>query len=90
MLDFADAMLSEERLDLAPGDRLVMYTDGLTDVFNPAGERFGPERLAALLEELAHLFAAELCDATFAALRDYQGQASQFDDMTMLALVLDN
>lgn len=39
-----------ERLVLAPGDCLLLYTDGVTEAANDSGEEFGPDRLAALLD----------------------------------------
>ena len=42
-------MLEPASLALAPGDTLVLYTDGVTDARDPAGERFGEERLHAAL-----------------------------------------
>ena len=41
--------VTEERLTLRPGDRLVLYTDGLSDVVDPAGAMFHGERLKALV-----------------------------------------
>jgi sigma-B regulation protein RsbU (phosphoserine phosphatase) len=86
MLDFVDVKLDEQQLELEPGDRLALYTDGLTDVLDLDGQRFGSERLAELLQSYAHLSAEELCNAVFAELAVYQGTAAQFDDMTMLAV----
>jgi serine phosphatase RsbU (regulator of sigma subunit) len=86
LLDLDELHLSEEQLDLAPGDRLVLYTDGLVDVMAPDSQRFGKGRLVRSLESFAHLSADELCAATFASLAAYQDTAEQYDDMTMLVV----
>jgi sigma-B regulation protein RsbU (phosphoserine phosphatase) len=78
--------LSEERLDLSKGDRLVLYTDGMCDVLNPQGEFFELHRLQGLLRYRADLPLQELCAAVFAELHGYQGNAEQFDDMTLLVV----
>ena len=87
-------VLAEEELPLAeevvvylvPGDRLVLYTDGLADVLAPDHRPFGLRRLKGLLESRANLPPARLCEATFAGLAAYQGNAEQYDDMTMLVV----
>jgi len=84
--DLDDLHLSEEQVELAPGDRLVLYTDGLTDALNPEGQPFGRDRLGGLLLSNAHLSPDELCRTTFAHLAEYQGTAEQYDDMTMLVV----
>jgi len=76
--------LSEERLDLLPGDRLVLFTDGLTDSLSPDGVPFGETRLRAFLAAHGDLPPRELCDATFAELAAYQAGAEQYDDMAVL------
>ncbi len=78
--------LSEERAALQPGDRLVLFTDGLVDVLSERGQSFGLERLMALLREHASDPVEEMCDRTFASLKTYQGQSEQYDDMTLLAV----
>ena len=45
-----DAEFHSERLRLSAGDRLLLYSDGVTEAGNEAGEEFGAERLASLLE----------------------------------------
>lgn len=81
-----DLHLSEEWIDLQPDDRLILYTDGLTDVADAQGAFSGLSRLRTLMENLCHLSALEVCQAIFAELNQYRGQAEQFDDMTLLVL----
>jgi sigma-B regulation protein RsbU (phosphoserine phosphatase) len=85
---FDDGMfhLSEERIELAPGDQLVLYTDGLTDATNSEGQFFERDRLKFLLQELASLSPDALCSATFERLIAFQGSAAQFDDMAMVVV----
>jgi serine phosphatase RsbU (regulator of sigma subunit) len=81
-----DLRLSEEQIDLSPGDRLVLYTDGLTDILSPTGQHFGLGRLQSTLLSHAHLPPDELCRATFSELAAFQEDAEQYDDMTMLVV----
>ncbi len=85
-LDQDELNLSEERIVLASGDRLVLYTDGLTDVQSPDEQLFDLDQLESVLQSHAGLPPSEMCAATFADLAAYQGSAEQFDDMTMLVV----
>jgi serine phosphatase RsbU (regulator of sigma subunit) len=78
--------LSAEQAVLGPGDLLVLYTDGLTDVIRPDGQLYDLARFQALLLSHADLGAEAFCDAVFADLAAYQGSAEQYDDMTMLVV----
>jgi sigma-B regulation protein RsbU (phosphoserine phosphatase) len=73
-------------VQLAPGDRLVVYTDGVTEAEDPAGRLFGEERLRAALDACPRPDATGLVEAVRAAVRDFAGTASQSDDITLLAL----
>lgn len=86
IMEGEDFFLSEEQVELAPGDRLVLYTDGLTDVQAPDGTLFDREQLKAMLAAHSDFSAAKLRDHIFSHLADYQGSADQYDDMTMLVV----
>jgi sigma-B regulation protein RsbU (phosphoserine phosphatase) len=82
--------LSEELLPLRHGDRLVLYTDGLTDATSAEGQLFERDRLQALLQELAPLSPGEFCTETFSRLAGFQGKAEQFDDMAMVVVEVEH
>ncbi len=89
MLDVDQLRLSEEDVRLAPGDRLVLYTDGLTDVLNEAGKRLELPQLTQLLQKHVHRNAGDLCSCVFDDLAAYQGQTEQYDDMTILVVAVE-
>jgi len=78
--------LAREAATLAPGDMIVLYTDGVIDALNEAGEDFGQDRLEALLFGRRHLAAQEVLDALLAAIHAHTGQAPLFDDITLVVL----
>jgi serine phosphatase RsbU (regulator of sigma subunit) len=78
--------LSEEQLVLNPGDRLVMFTDGLVDVLDPRGELYGRDRFESLVSSHADCAPEALCVAVLDDLADYRGGAEQYDDMTVLVV----
>ncbi len=77
----------EESLVLAEGDRLVIYTDGVTEAANATGEMFEEERLYALLESAPRTLSAEqLVQRVIGGVRDFLGETEAGDDITVLAL----
>lgn len=81
-----DLRLTEEQVQLQPGDRLVLFTDGLVDVISPEGDLAERSHLIELLRRFAGMPAAELCTAVFSSLESYRGPAEQYDDMTLLVV----
>jgi len=79
-----DAGFHSERLRLSSGDRLLLYTDGVTEAANDSGEEFGAERLARIL----HASAAPLPEQWQAIMDDVREHANGnfTDDVTLLLL----
>ncbi len=71
---------------LAPGETLVLFTDGVTDMLSPDEAMFGSERLCAAMQTAAQESADRMCDDVVHALRAFQGSASQADDITLLVV----
>ena len=74
----------EEEVQLRPGDLVVLYTDGITEAFNPEEDEFGEERLTELLLRERHRSAREIFDAVMRAVDDFTAGAPQHDDLTLL------
>jgi sigma-B regulation protein RsbU (phosphoserine phosphatase) len=73
-------------LSLEPGDLLLFYSDGVTDMQNRDGEFYEEGRLEAVLRREAHGNAQHVVQAVVEDLRRFQDGASQTDDVTLLAL----
>ena len=84
--------LEEQVLELAPGDLLALYTDGVTDAASSSGERFGYERFVAELAGYreGNREAAESVEAVVgrvvAAVLAFQGEQPAADDVALLAV----
>jgi len=76
---------SSERCGFTPGSRLLLYTDGLTEVFK-GDDEFGPERLLTELSRCPTGKADGILDALWAAIETFAAGGPQGDDMTALAL----
>lgn len=74
---------------LSPGDALFIYTDGVVEARDPAGQQFGMSRLCEVVQRPAAT-AAALIDNVTACLDEFVGLADQFDDITMFALRRDD
>ena len=74
-------------LDLQPGAKLFLYTDGLPEATNTEKELMGMDRVVAALKECEDETPKEILDGMTEAVQEFIGDAEQFDDLTMLALV---
>ncbi len=85
MLDFV--RYEEETLALASGDRILAYTDGLSEAQRPDGAMFGDDRVAQRAAALdGALSAEEVCARLLAELRAWLAGREAGDDVTVLAL----
>jgi serine phosphatase RsbU (regulator of sigma subunit) len=71
-------------LQLHPGEIFFAFTDGAPDSLDPAGNRFGRERLVSILAN--HTSAQGLLTDVYKQITEYMGEAEQFDDITLLAV----
>ncbi len=81
-----EELLEEERVDLSPGDVIVLYTDGITEAMNVENDLFGESRLSRIVEEHGHLDSGELRERILREIEAFVGGADQHDDMTMILL----
>jgi len=82
-----DPRFEQGHLALAPGDRVLFYTDGINEAANARGELYGEERLYELVGSLpATLSAREVTDRIFEGVRAFLGGVEPGDDMTVMVL----
>jgi sigma-B regulation protein RsbU (phosphoserine phosphatase) len=75
------------RVRLAPGDTVLVYTDGLLEYPGPGGELFGRRRLRAELRRRAGQGLEEMLDGLWGRLMDFGGSAGPPDDLSLLGVV---
>jgi len=76
----------ETPFTIEPGDCVLLYSDGVVDAQNAAGEEFGDERLLAHVRASFDQPAAVIVERVIAEIDRFAGDTPQFDDITMLAL----
>lgn len=81
-----DVSYREYELQLEKGDKLFLYTDGVTEATDEKGELFGTERMLEALNAFAESSPREILTGVKDAVDAFVGEAEQFDDMTMLCL----
>jgi phosphoserine phosphatase RsbU/P len=85
---FSDTLL-EETLSLYPGDRFLLFTDGVSELMNPVSEEFGMERLEKWMKANAHLWSEDAVRSLTDALELHRAGQVQSDDITILTGRLD-
>ena len=84
----ANAAFQTIEVQLQPHDRVVFYSDGITEAVNPEGQPFGYEQAAESIRRACRdgLDSQALLKRVIAEVRNFAGQAPQEDDMTIVAL----
>ncbi|MCS6895964.1 MAG: PAS domain S-box protein [Bacteroidia bacterium] len=84
--DFLGSAAYEHSLVLMPGDRIYLYSDGISDQQNPEGKKFGTKRIENLITELSTLPFSLQRERVESVLREWQGDKPQADDILFLGI----
>lgn len=79
-----DTTYDEQSVELAPGDRLCLFTDGATDSHEPGGEIFGTDRLESVFLANGSASADRIRDAIVKTVIEFRGERPADDDCTLL------
>jgi serine phosphatase RsbU (regulator of sigma subunit) len=84
---FANARYTAKDFPIRPGSRLVIFSDGLTDAENSAGEEFGDERLMGCCRSIPPGIDAEgVAERLMQAVAEWSAGTEQFDDTTVVVV----
>ena len=76
----------EYTLQMNPGDKIFVYTDGIPEAITESGEMFGMDRMIEVLNTCADGSPDDILRTVKSAVDDFAGDVEQFDDMTMMCL----
>jgi sigma-B regulation protein RsbU (phosphoserine phosphatase) len=79
-----ELIIEEAELTMRPGDTLVCYSDGVPDAENAVGEKYGLDRLLAVVGAKGHLSAGEVASHITASIDQFRGETPEPDDITIL------
>jgi sigma-B regulation protein RsbU (phosphoserine phosphatase) len=85
---FDEATFDQSRVRLSPGDRVVLFTDGIVEAENETREAFGDERLADVVAARSGAGAAAVVDAIFEQVTRFRGGPLD-DDATLVVLAVE-
>ena len=83
---FDDTVYRFSELQMASGDRLLLYTDGVTEAHNKSQVLYGTEKLFKVLEATSEESGEKALEGIFKDVSDFANGEPQFDDITMLVL----
>ncbi|NJO19002.1 MAG: SpoIIE family protein phosphatase [Spirulinaceae cyanobacterium RM2_2_10] len=86
MLADISAFIAQLQIELAIGDGVVLYTDGITEAENSSRQLYGLERLIAVIQQHWSLSAQEIQTKIVADIRAFIGDRTVYDDITLVVL----
>ncbi|MBT7264336.1 MAG: SpoIIE family protein phosphatase [Waddliaceae bacterium] len=83
-----DAIYHNEKLTMKPGDRIYLYTDGVTEAFNTKGEEYSEAKLLETMQNMEHekLNVKDAVENVLESVKTFAGEEPQSDDITMVML----
>ena len=86
MIENIETFLEEKQIELQPHDKILLYTDGVTEAENQSRERFGLDRLTESFQRHSQKPAAELMQAVKDEIYVFIGDHPQYDDITLVVM----
>jgi len=83
---FQQALFEEEKLQLEPGDTLVVFSDGVSEAMNSDGEEFGEDRLVSCVDANREMPPTQLLECILETVQRFRADAVQSDDITVFVL----
>jgi sigma-B regulation protein RsbU (phosphoserine phosphatase) len=84
--DVFERVITDRECLLEPGDTMLLYTDGLTEAVNAAGEEYGGERLGQSLQLRASEPVESIMTGICEDVRGFAGSEAQSDDITLIVI----
>ena len=81
-----ESQYTDYTVEIKPGTKIFLYTDGVPEATNDADEFFGTDRLLQTLKKAKNLTPREVLTEVDRAVKEFVGRGPQFDDLTMLCL----
>ncbi len=86
MLPDISELMEQHSLLVEPGDKIILYTDGVSEACNPNGDMFTLERLLDAIETYGNKPANELLQQLKAEIFRFMNHAPQHDDITLVVM----
>jgi phosphoserine phosphatase RsbU/P len=83
---FLDQRYEQDKVFVASGNVVVVYTDGVTEAVSPDGIEFGEGRLRSIVLEVRSFSARQAAEHVIEKVLEWQGHSSQHDDITLIVM----